>query len=331
MLHTLHTITSPSTNPYRNIALEAWLLEHVSPGEVILYLWQNRRTVVVGRNQNARRECDVERLEADGGHLARRLSGGGAVFHDMGNLNFTFLARKPDYDVNRQLEVILEAVRSFGIRAEKTGRNDIAVDGRKFSGNAFYDNGGACYHHGTLLLDTDGELMSRYLNVSKDKLRSKGVKSVKSRVVNLAGLNPAVTVDAMKQRLAEAFSHVYALPPEPLLLNESALREVAEKEAFFSSFEWKYGRRIPFEYECAKKFDWGEVQVRFHVNEGKIQEAQFFSDALETTLFDELRRSLPGVPCQSAAIASAVLRTPAENTLAQARLSELADFLRESV
>ena len=131
---------------------------------------------MIGRNQNCWKECRVSELEADGGHLVRRLSGGGAVYHDLGNLNFTFCMRKEDADVDRQLQVIIEAVASFGLTAEKTGRNDVAINGQKFSGNAFFDSKGCYYHHGTLLLNVDTTSMSRFLNPSKAKLQSKGVR-----------------------------------------------------------------------------------------------------------------------------------------------------------
>lgn len=119
-------------NPFRNFAVEEYLMNHVEEGEIIFFLWQNRNTVVIGRNQNGWHECNVKKLEEDGGLLARRLSGGGAVYHDIGNMNFSFLARKADYDVARQLSVIVEGVRKFGIQAEKSGRNDIKSTAANF-------------------------------------------------------------------------------------------------------------------------------------------------------------------------------------------------------
>lgn len=294
MLDRLIWIETGNTYPYRNLAMEEYMTAHVPEGTCILFLWQNRHTVVIGKNQNCWKECRVNYLEEEGGYLVRRLSGGGAVFHDLGNLNFTFMVRKADYDVERQLEVILEAVKLAGIQAVKTGRNDITVDGRKFSGNAFYQSGDACYHHGTLMLHADKENMSRYLNVSKEKLASKGVSSVRSRVGNLCEFNPELTVGRMKEALIQAFSQVYCLKAEKMderELPEEDIRRLTEK---FESWQWKYGRKIPFEYEIQKHFPWGGIQMQLHVNEGKIQDVNVFSDAMDQEMIEALAEGLTG-------------------------------------
>ena len=281
MIQTLTTFESITTDPYQNLAVEEYLTFHTEPGECILYLWQNTHTVVIGRNQNCWKECRVSELEADGGHLVRRLSGGGAVYHDLGNLNFTFCMRKEDADVDRQLQVIIEAVASFGLTAEKTGRNDVAINGQKFSGNAFFDSKGCYYHHGTLLLNVDTASMSRFLNPSKAKLQSKGVDSVRSRVVNLSSLCPEITVDTMKQAMFTAFSKVYGLPAVPLCaerLEQTAIQGGRER---FSSERWKYGPKIPFTNRLEQRFSWGEVNLDLHVNEGMITKALLSSDSME--------------------------------------------------
>lgn len=297
---------SRKTDPYYNIALEEYLLNHVQEGECILYLWQNRKTVVLGANQNAWRECQVETLEADGGHVARRLSGGGAVFHDLGNLNFTFLVRKADYNVERQSEVILRAVQSFGIPAIRNGRNDLTVDGRKFSGNAFYRTGDFCYHHGTILIRSDMAQMGRYLTVSKEKLQSKGVKSVKSRVVNLEEYVPGLTVEQMEAALLEEFAQVYKAlgegaegcdVPKPVPFANGHIDEEllkAGRERFFS-WEWLYGRKIPFQYEASGKYSWGEVQIQLQVSRGMIAGAVIWSDALDIEFPPYAQQCLVGV------------------------------------
>lgn len=298
-LNKLSWLVSQETNPYHNIALEEYLLRHVEKGECILYLWQNRRTVVIGYNQNAWKECRAEELEADGGFLARRLSGGRAVFHDLGNLNFTFLVRESDYDVAKQSEVILRAVQSFGIPAERSGRNDLTVEGRKFSGNAFYKTGGFCYHHGTIMIRADKGDMGRYLNVPQEKLKSKSVESVRSRVVNLAEYVPDIAVADMVSALLSAFGEVYGGTPAALPADRLCEAEILEGSRRFDSWEWKYGRKIPFQYEVSRKPSWGEVLVQLQVSEGQVQQAAVWSDGLDVDFPRAAEKALEGTRYRS--------------------------------
>lgn len=294
MITKLSLFITESTDPYRNLAFEKYLTFHTQPGECILYLWQNRQTVVIGRNQNCWKECNVSLLEKEGGHLARRLSGGGAVFHDLGNLNFTFCVRREEYDVQRQLDVILAAVRALGIEAEKSGRNDVLADGRKFSGNAFFRSGDYCYHHGTLMISTDPEQMQRYLRVSSAKLRRNGVDSVRSRVVNLKDLNPAITVRSMEEALREASEAIYSCPAEDLpaqRLDSAAMDEEARR---FSSWEWKYGRKIPFTSELTGRFSWGSFEVQLQTEGGCIKDAVVHSDSMYPDLMDRIPEAWKG-------------------------------------
>lgn len=280
MIEKISYIESTDTSPYHNLALEEYLLLHCRKGECILYLWQNQHTVVIGRNQNAWKECLVSRLEEEGGRLVRRLSGGGAVYHDLGNLNFTFLVRKEDYDVERQTQVILRAVQKLGIEAVKSGRNDILVDGKKFSGNAYYEQGDHCYHHGTLMVHVDLEGLSRYLTVSKEKLQSKGVDSVRSRVTNLDTFAPDLTIDALKEKLLEAFEEEYLLTAEVRKAEELDQEEIAGNQKRFSSWDWIFGKKIDFQHELSHKFPWGQVTLQFAVKNGKIEDVNAFSDAM---------------------------------------------------
>ena len=214
MIKRLLVCKARGTDPYENLALEEALLNRVGPGELILYLWQNERTVVIGRNQNPWKECRTALLSEEGGRLARRLSGGGAVFHDLGNLNFTFLMSAGDYDLARQLTVLERACQSLGIPAQRSGRNDLLADGRKFSGNAFYKHNGKAYHHGTLMVDVNMEMVQRYLSPSKAKLAAKGVNSVRARVVNLREFIPDLTIDRLSDAMIAALTQVY--PPTPV-------------------------------------------------------------------------------------------------------------------
>ena len=277
-------VQTDSLNPYYNLALERALMDICQPDEIILYLWQNQRTVVIGKNQNYFKECQLDVLEADGGHLARRMSGGGAVFHDTGNLNFTFIVPKPFFNISKQLDVIIMAVSDYGIIAEKSGRNDVIADGdKKFSGNAFLTAGEIWYHHGTVLIDVDTENMKKYLTPSKLKLQSKGVESVRSRVVNLTELNSGITVDKMKSSMVKAMGDVYGLElsREDIMarVDETALR-LYENE--FESDSWRLGNQEAMEFECATRYEWGEVQVHIGVRKNKINNIRIYSDSMET-------------------------------------------------
>lgn len=287
-------IETDSVNPYHNLALEETLLSQVKPGMCILYLWRNRHTVVIGRNQNSWKECRVGELERSGGHLARRLSGGGAVYHDLGNLNFTFLAAQEDYQVDRQLEVVKRAVESFGMRVEKTGRNDLTVKGRKFSGNAFYESEGNCYHHGTILISANENNLSRYLNVDPEKLKSKGVESVKSRVCNLQDFCPDLTVESMKKSLVREFASVYGVSPEFMTERDLPQDSLMKCQERYNSWKWRYGRKIPFTHRFHQRFQWGDFDLQMQVEGGVIQSAGIFSDGLDSEFY-ALSEFFPGM------------------------------------
>lgn len=302
MLEKLTYIESNVTDPYINLALEEILLYGCEEQECILYLWQNEKTVVIGKNQNAWKECRTGQLEADGGHLARRLSGGGAVYHDVGNLNFTFLVRKEHYDVLRQLSVIARAMENLGLKIERSGRNDLLIDGKKFSGNAFYSHGDACYHHGTIMVDVDKEKLGTYLTVSKEKLKSKGVESVRARVGNLSDYLPDLKIEGLKSALRQAFGQVYGLGVEDMARERINEARWQSKKEHYASWSWLYGRKIPFQYEVARKFPWGEVTIHLQVEKGKIKEAVVYSDALNTAFIDELPKYFRGVRLHSESI-----------------------------
>ena len=319
MIDRLQTYESDGFDPYRNLAIEQHLLETVEGGCCLLYLWSNERTVVIGRNQNAWAECRTTLLSEEGGRLARRLSGGGAVYHDLGNLNFTFLMREEDYDLNRQLSVIQRACRLCWIETEISGRNDLLASGRKFSGNAFYHHEGRAYHHGTLLVDVNADAMSRYLSPSKAKMQAKGVESVRARVVNLKELNPKITVDLLKAAMKQAFSEVYGLPLlSPPVIDEA---RVAELTAHYASDAWLYGQKLPFTFRCESRFPWGGIELQLSVDRGVITNAKVYTDDMDSNLADKLEAALIGCPLRKEAIRQALQDTVEQDK--QADLIEL--------
>lgn len=331
MIGKLSVLISSCTDPYENLAREEFLTFHVEPGECVLYLWQNAHTVVIGRNQNCWKECRVAELEASGGRLARRLSGGGAVYHDLGNLNFTFCMKKEDADVPKQTSVIRRAAASFGLDARLTGRNDVTVGGRKFSGNAFFDSKGCYYHHGTLLLHTDTSLMTKYLRPSAAKLASKGVASVRSRVVNLQELCPDITVGSMKEAMIKAFSEEYGRPAESFdrdRFDEAKIRQLTGR---FGSWEWKYGRRIPFTNQFIRRFAWGEAELSLKVNGGVVEEAVFATDSMEAEWFDGIGLRLAGCVYNGKVISEAADTVLRERMVPENVRRELTEWIKEEI
>ena len=294
MIKTLQTYESGSFDPYLNLAMEQHLLETVESGCCLLYLWRNENTVVIGRNQNPWSECRTSLLEEEGGHLARRLSGGGAVFHDLGNLNFTFLVSTADYDLEKQQRVLLNACRQYGIPAELSGRNDLTADGRKFSGNAFYHSGPRSYHHGTILMNVDTEKLSRYLTPAKAKLQTKGVSSVRARIVNLTELCPAVTIDGMKKALTDSFETVYGLKSTRRTLDTADQNRVEELRALYAGWDWRFGQKLPFTFCVEGRFSWGGTELQLNVSEGIIREARLYTDAMDGSLSSRLESAITG-------------------------------------
>ncbi len=281
-------------NPWQNLAVEKYLSGILQKGDVILYLWQNDKTVVIGRNQNALKECRCALLEEDGGYLARRTTGGGAVYHDLGNLCFTFLASPEVYDLNKQLSVIQAACETFGIRTCFSGRNDIITeDGLKFSGNAFSVTDSYRIQHGTLMINVDVSKMGRYLTPSEDKMKSKGVKSVKSRVVNLKEVNPSVTTDGMRAALKEGYGSIYGdfTELDPSILDNDTVRETYE---LYSSWEWRYGKSPACEISYRNRFSFGEVEVQMKLSHMRIDEIAVFSDTLDVDLPEKTEKALRG-------------------------------------
>ena len=302
----LGAIKTHSVDPYYNLALERYLLENVARDQVILYLWQNQNTVVIGRNQSALSECRIQKLKEDGGHLARRLSGGGAVFHDLGNVNFTFLAPSSLFDEEKQTDVVLEAVRSLGIEAKKTGRNDLLCQGSKFSGHAYYHSKGRSYHHGTLLVKVDFEKMAAYLNPSPLKLASKGVSSVKSRVCNLCDHASALSVDKVMQAMLQAFEAVYKGTVCTVDLSVQAKQAIEAYRKQFSSSFWLLRDEKPLEHSVESRFSWGVIRIDWSEKLGMFDEVALFSDGLDPDFLNAISCTLQGCSCEKSSVLQAL-------------------------
>jgi lipoate-protein ligase A len=287
---------SDSFDPSENLGFEEYLMSICEEDEVILYLWQNRKTIVIGKHQNPYKECDLAKLERDHIHLVRRKTGGGAVFHDLGNLNFTFIAHHKHYDQDRHFQVILEALRPWGIEAVPTGRNDITVDGKKFSGNAFQYHQNVNCHHGTLLVDVNLQELGQYLTPPAIKLSGRGINSVRARVVNLKELNADLTIAGLKTTLEETFDRVY-----PGTLTRHPMPEAALYSAFSKSYRdwrWTIAKSPPATLSLARRFDWGTLVMDLCVTDGIIEKCTVSSDTLVDQPIGELEQRLNNIPLQ---------------------------------
>ncbi len=282
-------IESKNHSPWFNLAVEEYLKEDLEDDEVCLYLWQNAHTIVIGKHQNPWNEVNVELFENEKGTLARRTTGGGAVYHDLGNMNFTFAMDDKYMDLEKQLKVIVKALKNLGVDAEFSGRNDIIARGKKFSGNAFFRAKGRYVHHGTIMFDVNMDALGKYLNVSEKKLESKAIKSVKSRVINLKEINPEITVPLLYENLAKAFEEIYAPADRRYDIDEDTAPErVKELSKHFGSWEWLYGKSPEFDYSIEERFDWGNLTLNFVLKEAKISECKIYSDAISTDFVDQL-------------------------------------------
>lgn len=271
----LRVCISDTTDPFLNLAIENYLFRAIHPGMRTLLLWRNAPSVVIGRHQNPWVECNLRDMSRDGVALVRRQSGGGAVYHDPGNGNFSFLAASELYNQNVHFLIVIDALARLGIDAERSPRNDILVDGRKVSGNAFKHTRDRSFHHGTLLIDADLRRLTAYLAPREAGLESKGIKSVRSRVANLTEYVPGLDFETLGSALADAFAryHDVSVPVERVH-GEDLLSypEVARYREELLSWDWLYGNTPDFTQRIEGQIEARAVSIECTVRHAVIEE-----------------------------------------------------------
>ena len=285
-------------DPRLNLAFEEYLLRHLDSDEPLLLFYVNEPAVIIGRNQNTLEEIDPDYVNAHGIHVVRRLSGGGAVYHDLGNLNFSFVTNGKAHlnDFARFTGPVVAALRSLGVPAELSGRSDIFVEGRKISGNAQYATPQRMFSHGTLLFDTDLGEMLRAINPRRVQIESKAVHSVRSAVANIRELLPReMTLADLRTALLRAIFGGDAIPTLNLTgADWLAIEEIAERR--YRLWSWNYGRSPQFNVQKSARFPAGKVDARIDVEEGRVRAIRLFGDFSGQRNVAGLEAHLVGVP-----------------------------------
>jgi lipoate-protein ligase A len=320
-----------TTDPRVNLALEEYLLRHLETDEDILLFYINAPSIIIGRNQNTLEEINHEYVQANGIHVVRRLSGGGAVYHDLGNLNFSFIT---NYEASnfrnfrKFTKPVIEVLHSLGVMAELSGRNDILVAGRKISGTAQYSTSRRMFSHGTLLFDSQLEHVVEALRVKMSKISSKGIKSVRSRVANISEfMRESMTIEAFRQQLLEGIFAGYSSIPQYRLTAEDwqGIHKLVEER--YSQWDWNFGRSPDFNVQRTQRFAFGEIDAHIDVQHGRIEVVRFFGDFLGNGDLTELEARLQGVRYDSQALAEALAGVDVTDYFGGISLAEFVAFL----
>ncbi|SHM46534.1 lipoate--protein ligase [Gracilibacillus kekensis] len=300
------------TDPQINLAIEEYVLKKFGEEDTYLLFYINQPSIIIGKNQNTVEEINTDYVDENGIKVVRRLSGGGAVYHDEGNLNFSFITKDDGdsfHNFAKFTEPVVEALKKLGVPAELKGRNDLVADGRKISGNAQFTTKGRMFSHGTLMYDSEIENVVRSLNVKTEKIKSKGIKSIRSRVANISEfMDEKLSMDDLK---AHILKHVFEVDnvadvPKYELTDEDwdNIHQLSKER--YQQWEWNFGKSPKFNIQHSHKFDGGLVDVRLDVHKGIIEQCTIYGDFFGVGDVKELEEKLNGVRYERTAINEAL-------------------------
>lgn len=305
------------TDPRLNLALEEYALKQLPKDDDYLLFYINEPSIIIGKNQNTAEEINADYVKEHDIHVVRRLSGGGAVYHDLGNLNFSFITNddgKSFQNFRKFTEPVVKALKAMGVEASLTGRNDLQIGERKISGNAQYKSKGRMFSHGTLLFQSEVENIVSALKANSEKMRSKGIKSIRSRVANIADYLPEpMSIEQFRQSLLESIFDGQEIVAYPLTEDDwKQVRELAETR--YSNWDWNYGKSPKANFKQSRRFDEiGTVEVQLDIAEGKIKQAKLYGDFFGEHEVSELEEALVGTPYDKEAVSKVLNEKGASN------------------
>jgi lipoate-protein ligase A len=325
-------IVNTSNDPTINLALEEYCVRNLDvEKEMYILFYVNQPSIIIGKHQNTIEEINKEYVDAKGIKVVRRISGGGAVYHDFGNLNFSFITKySPEFFHNFEKFTlpVVETLREMGVNAELGGRNDITVDGRKISGNAQFTNLKSMFSHGTLLLNSRIEDVVQALNVKIDKIESKGIKSVRSRVANISEfLKEDLSVEEFRERIIKNLFKDYETMPTYELCDSEWAEVNKLSESKYKTWEWNFGRSPEFNIQKVNRFDFGQVDARIFVKDGKIKNIKFFGDFLGYGDSVDVEKKLEEIVYKEEEVSNALKDTDLKYYFGNVELTEFVKFI----
>ncbi|MED3572462.1 lipoate--protein ligase [Cytobacillus praedii] len=298
------------TDPRINLAIEEYALKNLDINETYLLFYINEPSIIIGKNQNTIEEINTGYVEGNGIHVVRRLSGGGAVYHDLGNLNFSFITKDDGesfHNFRKFTEPVVDALRKLGVDAELSGRNDLTVEGRKISGNAQFSTKGRMFSHGTLMLDSEIDSVVSALKVKKDKIESKGIKSIRSRVANISEfLKENITIEEFRALLLENIFGGKDQIEEYVLTDEDWEKIHQLSKERYQNWDWNYGKSPKFNLQHSHRFPVGGIDIRLDVDKGKVENCKIYGDFFGVGDVGDIENKLIGVRYEKAELEKAL-------------------------
>ncbi|MCC3355482.1 lipoate--protein ligase [Bacillus sp. REN16] len=297
-------------DPQINLAIEEYALKNLDINETYLLFYINGPSIIIGKNQNTIEEINTQYVEDNGIKVVRRLSGGGAVYHDLGNLNFSFITKDDGesfHNYKKFTEPVIEALKKLGVNAQLSGRNDIEVEGRKISGNAQFSTRGKMFSHGTLMFDSEIDHVVSALKVKKDKIESKGIKSVRSRVANISEfLTEEISIEEFREMLLRYIFNTEGDIPEYKLTDKDweKINEISKER--YQNWDWNYGKSPKFNYKHTHRFPVGSIDVRLEVQKGLIENCKIYGDFFGVGDVGDIENRLNGTKYEKAELEKAL-------------------------